>query len=346
MRKVRKLFKVLLVIPIGFYLIYRNDNHTVNETTESGGTSVENSFSIKNMHIADSTIERIPHAGCEKCFTNTNFMYNCSNIPSIVIKRKIGNGVAKQGYLGIYNGVRLVVKVTSSTLPSASSCLHRAFKLGANETVAACHAYPATHLLKEILMLHELHHPNIAPLLGYCVKGNIETDDITRYGIISVMEYGVPVTLKYLSSTNKTERFRHALNLAELVSYLGMSPLGSLLYSDFKMPHFYLINSSIKVSDMDSVTDLELLVTDKKPCTVGVVVDGRCVGYNAAVNLRLIYLLFYKTLLVPDIYPFEIADMIQNILYRLHQNDINVQELIQQLKNISKIYDLKQTENI
>ena len=58
--------------------------------------------------------------------------------------------------------------------------------------------FPHNKLYKEILLHQQLRHPNIASLLGFCLRGEeVEGVDLETHGVVAVYEIGETV----LSST-------------------------------------------------------------------------------------------------------------------------------------------------
>lgn len=145
------------------------------------------------------------HLDCDN--EKRRFRFGCPNIDGITIKRKLGHGVSKQVYLGLYKGEKMAVKMVTRNLMDVTRCLKRKETLDAAAAAAAgasqpltlndagtirsnpaeCHILPNMKLMKEILILNQLEHPNLLRLLGYCVRSE-ETDStsLQDHGVIAL----------------------------------------------------------------------------------------------------------------------------------------------------------------
>ena len=196
------------------------------------------------------------------------YKYNCSNVDKIKIKHKLGHGVTKQVYLGIFGDVKVAVKMVTRNVIDVTSCLqsmHRdedhAGSADPNQREGdkrKCFVFPNMKLMKEILIMEQIYHPNLMKMLGYCVRNEeTESTSLQEHGVIAVFEYGMRFYVNSLSAWSLRNRLKAALELTSLLYYLQYSPLGSLRVSDFKDNHFLLINNRIKLIDMDDLTSLE-----------------------------------------------------------------------------------------
>ncbi len=249
------------------------------------------------------------------------YPFSCSNVDQIQIKRKLGQGVTKQVYLGIYDGRKIAVKMVTRNVIDVMSCMKNKKRdaLGAVIDKHKCYTLPNMKLMKEILLLHQLEHPNLLKLLGYCVRSEeTESTSLQEHGIVAVYEYGLRFYVSSLRDWPWKLRLRTALELADLLDYLQHSSLGSMRISDFKDAHFLLKDGKIKLTDLDDVTSLE---PSCRPPMLGMEQDssrpvrmcaydlkcigGICPGYNAKKNLDNFSQLFFKNLLIGDTYDIE-----------------------------------------
>jgi len=116
-------------------------------------------------------------------------------------------------------------------------------------------------LMKEILLLNQLRHRGIMPLLGYCVRSEeTESTSLQDHGVLAVYEYGTHFYATSMSDWPIERRLDIAIQLADLAVYLHRSPLGSLRVADFKQTHFLLLDRGrrIAMTDLDDVTSAEL----------------------------------------------------------------------------------------
>ncbi len=192
-------------------------------------------------------------------------IFTCANIDQITIKRKLGQGVTKQVFLGFYEGKKVAVKMITRNVIDITSCLK---KLKRNATGIdpadfpkerqRCFTLPNMKLMKEVLLLHQINHPNLLKLLGYCVRSEeTESTSLQDHGVLAVYEYAIPFYPSTLASWPWHLRVKTAFELADLLHYLQNSPLGSLRISDFKDIHFLLKDGRIKLTDLDDMTSLE-----------------------------------------------------------------------------------------
>ena len=234
--------------------------------------------------------------------------FGCHNLGDISIKRKIGQGVTKTVYLGIYNQKKMAVKMVTRNVIDVMSCLKtlRRDPLGDIVDRHKCYTLPNMKLMKEVLLLQQLHHPNLLKLTGYCVRSE-ETDStsLQDHGIVATYEYGLQFYMSSLKEWPWRLRLRTAIELAELLDYFANSPLGSLSISDFKDTHFLLVNGRVKLIDLDDVTSLEPTCKPSRGtseiCGYNTqCVGGICVGYNARRNMDNFSKMFFSNLLFSD----------------------------------------------
>lgn len=246
--------------------------------------------------------------------------FGCSDLEAVTLKRKLGHGVSKQVYLGLYEGRRIAVKMVTRNLVDVTKCLKRMTEVTSSSSAsdrAQCHVLPNMKLMKEILLLSQLDHRNLLPLLGYCVRSE-ETDStsLREHGVVAVYEYGQRFYTSSLSLWPVQLRLRTALELADLLDYLENSPLGSLRISDFKDAHFLLADDNrVKLTDLDDMNSLEpecSIVPVQTPdfsergasaasCGYSLgCIGGLCVGYNAKYNIDRMNRMFFRSLLFAD----------------------------------------------
>ena len=116
-------------------------------------------------------------------------------------------------------------------------------------------------LMKEILLLNQLRHRGLLPLLGYCVRSEeTKSTSLQDHGVLAVYEYGTHFYATSMRDWPLDRRLDTAVQLAELAAYLHRSPLGSLRVADFKQTHFLLVDGGrrIVMTDLDDVTSAEL----------------------------------------------------------------------------------------
>ncbi|GFN90452.1 protein kinase domain-containing protein, cytoplasmic [Plakobranchus ocellatus] len=176
-----------------------------------------------------------------------------------------------------------------------------------------CYTAPTARVMKEILLSLQLTHPNLASMLGYCVRSEeSESTDISEHGVISVFELGSRFILDNLQILPWQSRLRHATEMASLLHYLEFSPIGSLVVPDMKEGHLVMVNDSLKLIDLDDVNNLEPECgPHRKPkdtCPYGLRCSrALCEGFNAKENMKNMNLLVFKRLLFPTTFPSHIV---------------------------------------
>lgn len=183
------------------------------------------------------------------------------------MRQKIGHGVTKSVYLGRnvseFDGTQrpVAVKMVTRNSLDVTNCMRQ---LPANADTAAgrrrCFVPANMKLMKEILLLNQLRHRGLVPLLGYCVRSEeTESTSLQDHGVLAVYEYGTHFYAAAMKDWSLYRRLDTAMQLADLVAYLHRSPLGSLRVSDFKETHFLLLDKGrrIVMTDLDDVTSAQ-----------------------------------------------------------------------------------------
>lgn len=294
------------------------------------------------------------------------YIFNCSNIHHIKIVRKVGHGVSKQTYLGTFRGMKVAVKMVTRHVSDIQSCLKRYKEQGDNPNSARirekCFVFPTMKLMKEILLLEQLSHPNLIKLLGFCVRSEeTDTTDLSEHGIIAVHEFGEHFMIDNLRILPWQTRLKHARQLVSLLQYLENSPVGSLRISDFKETHFLMVNNDrIKMIDMDDIHNIEpKCSTYNRPALGYVLKDvpahlsrgeneceyslpcrmALCLGFNAKFNLDRANALFFKRLLYPSSFPSNITRRLEELNVELDTLSISTIDLLRELDSIQLIAD-------
>ena len=195
------------------------------------------------------------------------YRFNCSNIGRIILRQQIGHGVTKRVYLGRSvdddDGSQrpVVVKMVTRKSMDVTRCM-RLQQVTLNAVDRQRCFIPANmKLMKEILLLNQLRHRGLMPLLGYCVRSEeTESTSLQDHGVLAVYEYGTHFYATSMRDWPIDRRLDTAIQLADLAVYLHRSPLGSLRVADFKQTHFLLLDRGrrIAMTDLDDITSAEL----------------------------------------------------------------------------------------
>ncbi|GFN90440.1 protein kinase domain-containing protein, cytoplasmic [Plakobranchus ocellatus] len=203
-----------------------------------------------------------------------------------------------------------------------------------------CYTAPTARVMKEILLSLQLTHPNLASMLGYCVRSEeSESTDISEHGVISVFELGSRFILDNLQILPWQSRLRHATEMASLLHYLEFSPIGSLVVPDLKEGHLVMVNDSLKLIDLDDVNNLEPECgPHRKPkdtCPYGLRCSrALCEGFNAKENMKNMNLLVFKRLLFPTTFPSHIVPDIGQLNADLDSLKLTAGELFAKLREL------------
>lgn len=264
-----------------------------------------------------------------------NALFTCENINQIELREKIGHGVTKQAFLGFYRGENVVVKMVTRHQKEARECLDGLSGSARSDGFkrSRCFIFPTMKLMKEILLLQQLQHEGFLRLLGYCVRSEeSDSTDLTEHGVVAVYEKGTSISVAKLTDLPVRDKILQSLHLISFFQYLANSPLGSLRIRDFKIDHFLMVNSTIKMIDLDDVDNLEPSCdaysvesnTRRHPCRYGISCEmGLCQGHNAKRNLERASELFFRHLLSPDAFPRKCFQLLQDINQSLRELSLN-----------------------
>ncbi|XP_061170932.1 extracellular tyrosine-protein kinase PKDCC-like [Saccostrea echinata] len=275
-----------------------------------------------------------------------NIVFNCENIKSIKLQEKIGHGVTKQAFLGLFDGEKVVVKMVTRHQKEARECLDGLPNRDKSDNLkrSKCFVFPTMKLMKEILLLHQLKHEGFLTLFGYCVRSEeSDSTDLSEHGVVAVYERGTSISVEKLKGLSMGDKIRQSMHLISFFQYLANSPLGSLRVRDFKMDHFLMVNSTIKMIDLDDIDNLEPSCdaysiesnTKRLPCEYNLTCEmGLCNGHNAKRNMERANELFFRHLLTPDVFPRKCFKMLEDINQRLRELSVNYHGIRRSLKKL------------
>ena len=298
-------------------------------TREHGGTASTADIIDGSSTRGDGRYSRVRHT------VPTSYIFNCSNIHKLVLKRIIGQGRTKQVFVAKHERQKVAVKMVTRDVLDVTSCKRNPFM-----EKELCGKFPSLKLLKEILILQQLSHPNLLRMLGYCVRSE-ETDSMALkvHGVVAVHEYGLPFHVSTVHTWPLHMRINTAHDLADLLEYFETSPLGSLRIPDLKEDHFLLCEGRVKLIDVDDVTSAEpnCLGKVRRKCLYGVTcVDGICTGHNARFNIDRMNRVMFKELFPVETVNPTMNGHIQHVRQQLDNVAINATQLKALLKSLLK----------
>lgn len=333
--------KIALLVPILLYVTYVTITRFSYRTTPSIETAQRTSEANSPRYDMDNTSTQtgVHSTASEdqraKYISDAHYPFNCENIGRIKISGRLGNGISKLGLLGSYQGQMVVLKMSVRQGYEVRRCIA---SFNDSQMNNRCHNYPGMKIMKEIMFMHEVSDQYIAPLLGYCLHGNVTLENGRSVrGLVSVFKYGKQLTREHLSAVHWKIKLKYANDIAKILHYLENSPLGNLRYPDFKITHFVIIKSTLMLIDLDMASNREKGCNDVAPCPYDLLCNrttSTCDGYNKKFNLRKFRVVFGNLALKPDLYPAYIAPKIERLNSSLTAFSIDVLELINTLQSI------------
>ncbi|CAH1780407.1 unnamed protein product [Owenia fusiformis] len=272
-----------------------------------------------------------PNDSVQEAYGQQQLPYRCENINDIKLIRKLGEGLSKEVFEGMhydgYHGNRVAVKMVTDEVQVVARCLNH---LGEDEDSLRCFTFPAMRLMKEILILQQLKHQNIARLLGYCLHSDqfmttMDTNvDLKQHGLVAIHEYGTPISISDILNWSPNQQLHVITELLDLLIYLDDSPMGSVLVPEIAEKHILLsLDGHVKLIDFEDVTSEEPVCSKREPCRHRVpCVKGTCKGFNAKENLDNMHELILRQLLLNS----DIPDLVGSIDTIEHYN-INASQL-------------------
>lgn len=260
-----------------------------------------------------------------------NFL-TCREIDQMKIGDPLGRGTTKSVFKSTFAGNKVAVKMVTDKVKDIIACK----RIKGRHHLDSCYQFANYKIVKEIALLQQLEHPNIAKLLGYCIHRDEGT--IPVESVVMVTERGGTVDIRRMPWPKKLQT---SLELAELLHFLHTSPLGSVRIGDFKRDQFRLINNTLKLSDLDDLTADNRTCKTDKDCHIldanyGVhCVQAVCEGFNTAANVKVATKLFFSGIFskAPQLVKKEADDLLKD----LTNTNLETGELRRRIKFIQKI---------
>ena len=177
-------------------------------------------------------------------FSN-DLRHDCSFIDHIAGKKFISYGWTKVVHrASLPGGQQVAVKTVNTNGKDVTECSR-------TEPYYVCHNRAADKLVREIGMLKNLQHQAIVSLEYYCIK-TLGNGTCMKHSVI-VTEYGEPLTNIKLLQLMWKERRQLIQDLASLIDYVSNSPIGPLGLTDLRRPQCVLVNTRLKLTDLDDI---------------------------------------------------------------------------------------------
>uniref|UniRef100_G1PG92 Extracellular tyrosine-protein kinase PKDCC n=1 Tax=Myotis lucifugus TaxID=59463 RepID=G1PG92_MYOLU len=250
----------------------------------------------------------------------------------------VGSGYTKAVYrVRLPGGAAVALKAVDFSGHDLGSCVR---EFGARR---GCYRLAAHKLLKEMVLLERLRHPNVLQLYGYCYQDSEDIPDT----LTTITELGAPVEMIQLLQTSWEDRFRKdCLDLGRLLHHLGHSPLGSVTLLDFRPRQFVLVDGELKVTDLDDARVEETPCASSANCilefparnfTLPCSAQGWCEGMNEKRNLYNAYRFFF-TYLLPHSAPPSLRPLLDSIVNATGELTWGVDETLAQLEKVLHLY--------
>ncbi|XP_077194040.1 extracellular tyrosine-protein kinase PKDCC isoform X2 [Paroedura picta] len=244
----------------------------------------------------------------------------CRDISNVTDVHYLGSGYTKAVYKAVLNrSLAVALKAVDFGGHDVEHCV----KLYGD--LEDCYRLASYKIIKEMILLQRLRHPNVLQLYGYCYQDSNDISDT----LTTITELGSPLEMIQLLQTSWEDRFRICFSLVQLLHYLAHSPLGSVTLLDFRPRQFVIVDGELKVTDLDDASIDEMSCTSNGDCfmefparnfTLPCSVEGKCQSMNEKRNLYNAYRFFF-TYLLPHSAPASLRpllDVIVNATGELH----------------------------
>ncbi|XDA74060.1 hypothetical protein R6Z07F_004278 [Ovis aries] len=261
----------------------------------------------------------------------------CAALRNVSGAQYLGSGYTKAVYrVRLPGGAAVALKAVDFSGHDLGSCVR---EFGARR---GCYRLAAHKLLKEMVLLERLRHPNVLQLYGYCYQDSEDIPDT----LTTITELGAPVEMIQLLQTSWEDRFRICLSLGRLLHHLAHSPLGSVTLLDFRPRQFVLVDGELKVTDLDDARVEETPCTGNADCilefparnfTLPCSAQGWCEAMNEKRNLYNAYRFFF-TYLLPHSAPPSLRPLLDSIVNATGELAWGADETLAQLEKVLHLY--------
>uniref|UniRef100_A0A8C8SB82 Extracellular tyrosine-protein kinase PKDCC n=1 Tax=Pelusios castaneus TaxID=367368 RepID=A0A8C8SB82_9SAUR len=261
----------------------------------------------------------------------------CRDLRNLTDVHYLGSGYTKAVYRVVLNRS---LAVALKSVDFAGHDIENCVKLYA--ALGDCYRLASYKIVKEMVLLQRLQHPNILQLYGYCYQDSNDIPDT----LTTITELGSPLEMIQLLQTSWEDRFRICLSLVRLLYYLAHSPLGSVTLLDFRPRQFVIVDGELKVTDLDDASIEESSCTSNSDCfiefparnfTLPCSVEGRCQNMNEKRNLYNAYRFFF-TYLLPHSAPSSLRPLLDVIVNATGELHWGIDETVAQLERVFHLY--------
>nr|XP_012612164.1 extracellular tyrosine-protein kinase PKDCC isoform X2 [Microcebus murinus] len=232
----------------------------------------------------------------------------CAALRNVSGAQYVGSGYTKAVYrVRLPGGAAVALKAVDFSGHDLGSCVR---EFGVRR---GCYRLAAHKLLKEMVLLERLRHPNVLQLYGYCYQDSEDIPDT----LTTITELGAPVEMIQLLQTSWEDRFR-----------------------------FVLVDGELKVTDLDDARVEETPCASSADCvlefparnfTLPCSAQGWCEGMNEKRNLYNAYRFFF-TYLLPHSAPPSLRPLLDSIVNATGELAWGVDETLTQLEKVLHLY--------
>ncbi|XP_039594295.1 extracellular tyrosine-protein kinase PKDCC [Polypterus senegalus] len=261
----------------------------------------------------------------------------CRDLDKVISHQYLGSGYTKAVYKASLNATfSVALKSVDFGGHDMDSCVRK------YASPKDCYRLASYKIVKEMILLQRLKHPNILKLYGYCYQDNSDIKDT----LTTITELGAPLEMIQLLQTSWEERFRICLSLVRLLQYLAHSPLGSIALLDFRPRQFVVVDGELKVTDLDDASVDETLCSSSADCfmefparnfTLNCSRQGYCQGMNEKRNLYNAYRFFF-TYLLPHSAPASLRPLLDEIVNSTGELRWGIDQTLAQLEKVLTLY--------
>ncbi|XP_053568319.1 extracellular tyrosine-protein kinase PKDCC [Bombina bombina] len=264
-------------------------------------------------------------------------LLGCQEISNVTNVRYLGSGYTKAVYKVVLNDT---VSVALKSVDFGGHDIQNCVKL--YNTLEDCYRLASFKIVKEMILLQRLQHPNILQLYGFCYQDSNDISDT----LTTINELGSPLEMIQLLQSSWEDRFRICLSLVRLLHYLAHSPLGSITLLDFRPRQFVIVDGELKVTDLDDASMDETTCSKNSDCfmdfparnfTLPCSVDGKCENMNEKRNLYNAYRFFF-TYLLPHSAPESLRPLLDAVVNATGELRWGIDETLAQLEKVLYLY--------